>query len=218
MPAPRSSRRRRRRRTSPSKAAAATACRTAPTSCKGAGGQVRVVGAFSKGRRTGSFLFWSTAGVRDRAAAVRRRRALRHARALVCAARPRRRAGAEARSRVCARAAGRAQAVVVSRRTPARGVPVRPGYARRARARSPNRASRCPTPMRARWPNATCGYDDAVLRVARRDDPRESAALRTGDGPAGEGLAQRRARAPRGCGRTADVRCFRCFDAVRQLG
>jgi hypothetical protein len=31
---------------------------------KGAGGQVRVVGAFSKGRRTGSFLFWSTAGVR----------------------------------------------------------------------------------------------------------------------------------------------------------
>jgi antitoxin component YwqK of YwqJK toxin-antitoxin module len=31
---------------------------------KGAGGQVRVVGAFSKGRRTGSFLFWSSAGVR----------------------------------------------------------------------------------------------------------------------------------------------------------
>jgi hypothetical protein len=31
---------------------------------KGAGGQVRVVGAFSRGRRTGSFLFWSSAGVR----------------------------------------------------------------------------------------------------------------------------------------------------------
>ncbi len=31
---------------------------------KGAGGQVRVVGAFSKGRRTGSFLFWSSAGAR----------------------------------------------------------------------------------------------------------------------------------------------------------
>ena len=31
---------------------------------KGAGGQVRAVGAFSKGRRTGSFLFWSTSGVR----------------------------------------------------------------------------------------------------------------------------------------------------------
>ncbi|MFO1324868.1 MAG: hypothetical protein U1F15_12505 [Burkholderiales bacterium] len=31
---------------------------------RGAGGQVRVVGAFNRGKRMGSFLFWSSAGVR----------------------------------------------------------------------------------------------------------------------------------------------------------
>jgi antitoxin component YwqK of YwqJK toxin-antitoxin module len=31
---------------------------------RGPGGQVRVVGAFNKGKRTGSFLFWSSRGVR----------------------------------------------------------------------------------------------------------------------------------------------------------
>jgi hypothetical protein len=31
---------------------------------KGKGGEVRVVGAFNRGKRTGSFLFWSSAGAR----------------------------------------------------------------------------------------------------------------------------------------------------------
>ena len=196
-----------------SKAAAATGQPHGAYELRSPGGQVRVVGAFNRGKRTGSFLFWSSRRRAHRAAAVRRRR--RCPGRSRCGTRPASRAAEPSPKLEAVYAHGRLSGVKRSWYPDGRLRAEMRYDARRCwsrRARTAKRESRCPTPRPARSRRATSRpTSSSMRRWIRSFAPTCRVANRrpTGLKRASESPHRRGAGAPLKC----DHR--RCFDALR---
>ncbi len=149
-------------------------------------GRLRILGAFAKGRRTGTFLFWAASGARIAVIPYDDDAKVGYGRALVCAGDPAGRAAPQARSRLRGGRAPWRHPVMASERRPPGGVSLRarePGGGHGLeRSRRAARRTRSAPDRRTRP-----GDGRGVLREPRADDRRERAALRLTHGTLNEG-------------------------------